>query len=230
LHFYHALAIETSGRPGELLQLKIGDIEIQADAEGKLYAALDIGRYGKKNQSRIVGITEFALQYYQKYLSVTHPDPTNKNTFVFISREPSAQYRNVAISGDALRADYIAFRNKTIPKLLKSPDISEQDKKHLECAIEELEFLFDAKWKNRMLPQLAYANKKNKKEDTFFPLQNFMMRLGLKMRQDGQNIRNYITSGSCYVKFLLCFQKYSGEERERQKDSSRFLGHSRQPW
>jgi hypothetical protein len=88
-----------------------------------------------------------------------------------------------------------------------------------ECAIEELEFLFDAKWKNRMLPQLVYANKKNKKEDTFFPLQNFMMRLGLKMRQDSQNIRNYITSGSCYVKFLLCFQKYSGEERERQKNS-----------
>jgi integrase len=132
LRFYHALAIETSGRPGELLQLKIGDIQIQTDAEGKPYAALDIGRHGKKKQSRIVGITEFTLQYYQKYLCSTHPDSTNKNAFIFISREPSAQYCNVAISGDALRADYIAFRNKVIPKLLKSPDVSEQDKKHLE--------------------------------------------------------------------------------------------------
>jgi hypothetical protein len=42
-----------------------------------------------------------------------------------------------------------------------------------ECAIEELEFLFDAKWKNGMLPQLVYANKKNKKQDTFFPSAEF---------------------------------------------------------
>jgi hypothetical protein len=44
-----------------------------------------------------------------------------------------------------------------------------------EHAIEELEFLFDAQCKNGMLSQIVYANKKNKKEDTFFPLQNFMM-------------------------------------------------------
>jgi hypothetical protein len=44
-----------------------------------------------------------------------------------------------------------------------------------ERAIEELEFLFDAQWKNGMLPQIVYTNKKNKKEDTFFALQNFMI-------------------------------------------------------
>jgi integrase len=65
LRFYHALAMETSGRPGELLQLKIGDINIETDTEGKLYATLDIGRYDKKKESRVVGITEFSIQYYQ---------------------------------------------------------------------------------------------------------------------------------------------------------------------
>jgi integrase len=132
LRFYHALAIETSGRPGELLQLKIGDVNIDTDSDGKLYAVLDIGRHGKKRQSRIVGITEFAIQYYQQYLLQQHPDSINKNAFIFISREPSANYRNVPISPEALRVDYLAFRNKIIPKLLKRPDVSESDKKHLE--------------------------------------------------------------------------------------------------
>jgi integrase len=123
LRFYHALAIETSGRPGELLQLKIGDVNVDTDSDGKLYAVLDIGRHGKKRQSRIVGITEFAIQYYQQYLLHQHPDSANKNAFIFVNREPSAHYRNVAISCDALRSDYIAFRNKTITKLLKRPDV-----------------------------------------------------------------------------------------------------------
>lgn len=82
LRFYHALAIETSGRPGELLQLKIGDVNVDTDSDGKLYAVLDIGRHGKKRQSRIVGITEFAIQYYQQYLVHQHPDSTNKNAFI----------------------------------------------------------------------------------------------------------------------------------------------------
>jgi integrase len=131
LRFYHALAIETSGRPGELLQLKIGDINIETDLEGKLYATLEIGRYGKRKEGRIVGITEFTIQYYQEYLPL-HPDHTNKDAFIFISREPSAHYRNVAISPEALRIDYKTFRDKIIPKLLKRPDIPDADKKHLQ--------------------------------------------------------------------------------------------------
>ena len=40
LRFYHELAMETSGRPGELLQLRIGDISNNMDswANGKLYS------------------------------------------------------------------------------------------------------------------------------------------------------------------------------------------------
>lgn len=52
LCLYHALAYETSARPGELLQLKIGDIidNIQTDENGKLCALIDVGRYGKKKK------------------------------------------------------------------------------------------------------------------------------------------------------------------------------------
>jgi integrase/recombinase XerD len=131
LRFYHALAMETSGRPGELLPLKIGDVKIESDSAGKLYAALDIGRYGKKKESRITGITEFSIQYFQVYLPY-HPDPTNKGAFIFASKEHSAYYSpSLPISSDALRSDYIAYRDKLIPKLLKRPDVSDTDKEHL---------------------------------------------------------------------------------------------------
>jgi integrase len=137
LRFYHALAIETSGRPGELLQLKIGDINIETDSseEGKQYAVLDIGRYGKKSKSRIVGITEFTLQYYLEYIPAEHPDPNNKNAFVFMSKEPSAKYlqKSLPVLIETLRSDYRAFRDKVIPKLLKSPDVPDAGRNISRC-------------------------------------------------------------------------------------------------
>jgi integrase len=133
LRFYTALAYETSARPGELLQLRIGDIanNIQQDENGKLCALVDVGRYGKKKESRIVGITPLSIQYYQAYLP-HHPDPTNPKAFIFINMENSAISRNFPISDNALRKDFSSFRDKKIPKLLKREDISEEDKKHLE--------------------------------------------------------------------------------------------------
>jgi uncharacterized short protein YbdD (DUF466 family) len=66
------------------LQLKIGDIEIQLDENGNPCALIDVGRYGKKKESRIVGITKFTIQYYQANLqqsSKSHPDPTFRTEF-----------------------------------------------------------------------------------------------------------------------------------------------------
>jgi integrase len=53
LRLYHALAYETSARPGELLQLKIGDIadNIQTDENGKLCAVIDVGDIGRENKA-----------------------------------------------------------------------------------------------------------------------------------------------------------------------------------
>ena len=138
LRFYHALAIETSGRPSELLQLKIEDLNnIETDTtSGKMYTALDIGRYGKRKQSRIVGITDFTIQYYQAYLP-HHPDPANRGAFLFLSKEHSAFSRNVPISVDGLGQDYKGFRDKTIPKLLKRSDLDIDDKKRLQLLRDE---------------------------------------------------------------------------------------------
>jgi hypothetical protein len=66
------MAWETSARPSELLQLKIGDIEdnIQLDEDGFPCAIFEVGRYGKTKESlREVGITKLSFQYYNRYHS-----------------------------------------------------------------------------------------------------------------------------------------------------------------
>jgi integrase len=108
LRFYHALAMDTSGRPGELLQIKIGDIDIKrAPESGEWYTRLDIGRYGKKKESRIVPMIN-SIKYYREYLP-SHPQAGNPNAFVFISKEYSSKYRNQPISVGALRAIMLAL-------------------------------------------------------------------------------------------------------------------------
>lgn len=137
LRLYHAIAWETSARPGELLELKIGDIEdnIQIDEDGFPCVVLEVGRNGKTKESlREVGITKLSLQYYNMY-KPSHPDPTNRKAYLFASLEYSALGRNLPVSEEALRKEYVAFRNKIIPKLInrkERPDIPEEDKKHLE--------------------------------------------------------------------------------------------------
>jgi integrase len=126
LRFYHALAIDTSGRPHELLRLKIGDIDIKKSPDGRQYVPLDIGRYGKKKKGRIVGMIH-SIKYYREWLS-HHPDAGNPNAYVFVSREFSAKYRNVQLSVDSVRNDYANFRDKYIPALLRKSDISPEDK------------------------------------------------------------------------------------------------------
>jgi hypothetical protein len=113
--------------------LKIKDINLQPDETGqKLCAILEVGRYGKKEEPRTVDITELSLQYYEPYLNTQHPNPTNREAFIFVSRELSGKYRNTPIGNDGLRADYKYFKTKYIPKLLKRPDIPDTDKEHLQ--------------------------------------------------------------------------------------------------
>jgi hypothetical protein len=138
LRFYHAVAMDTSGRPHELLQLKIGDIEIKKDVNGKLYVPLEIGRYGKKKKGRRVGMTD-SIKYYRTWLQ-HHPDAGNPNAYVFVSKEFSAKYRNAPISVDSVRRDYVNFRDKHIPILLNKPDIPPEDKIKLQQMREQKRF------------------------------------------------------------------------------------------
>jgi integrase len=109
LRLYHVMAWETSARPSELLQLKIGDIEdnIQLDEDGAPCAVFKVGRYGKTKYSfRDVGITKLSLQYYNRYLP-SHPDSTNRKAYIFTSLEYSALGRNQKMVVDSAKKNML---------------------------------------------------------------------------------------------------------------------------
>jgi integrase len=81
---YHAMARDTSARPHELLDVRLGDIEIKRASVGQLYILLEISRYGKKKKSRIVLMID-SVKYYRNWRTV-HPGASNpKEAFLFIS-------------------------------------------------------------------------------------------------------------------------------------------------
>ena len=49
---YHAMALETGARPGELLKLKIGDIKKQISPTGKPFVDISVGAEGKTREAR----------------------------------------------------------------------------------------------------------------------------------------------------------------------------------
>jgi hypothetical protein len=78
------MARDTSARPHELLDVRLGDIEIKRASVGQLYILLEISRYGKKKKSRIVLMID-SVKYYRNWRTV-HPGASNpKEAFLFIS-------------------------------------------------------------------------------------------------------------------------------------------------
>ena len=92
---------------------------------------------------------------------------------------------------------------------------------NIERAIKELEFLFDAQWKNGMLPQIVYANKKNKKEDTYFPSAEFY-----DVMRSPNAPRHVKTSGITQppVHTISCYYIYKNSTDDKGRErAKRFL-------
>ena len=109
---YHSIAIETGARPGELLELRLGDVKVQkAPSTGKVYASFEVGRYGKTRKARTVSISD-AIPYYKVWRTL-HPmkdTPIGDQAFLFISYENSAKYRNVHLKEESLRLIYAKLK------------------------------------------------------------------------------------------------------------------------
>jgi hypothetical protein len=95
---------------------------------------------------------------------------------------------------------------------------------NIERAIKEPEFLFDAQWKNGMLPQIVYANKKNKKEedDTYFPSAEFY-----DVTRSLNAPRHVKTSGITQppIHAISCYYIYKNSDDDEGKErAKRFLG------
>ena len=133
LRFYHIMARETSGRPHELLSLKIGDV-IFHNSEGKIYATITIGKEGK-TIPRTVPIIN-SIPYYKDWIS-EHPHGESKNHFLFPSLDRKFIMRNKKLETHSLNVLYSAMKNKLFPRLLEDPNIPHADKQKLKALLQK---------------------------------------------------------------------------------------------
>lgn len=86
---FHAIALETGGRPSELLELKLGDIKVETvPSTGRKRCEFMIGQKGKTRKPRPVSISQ-AIPFYNVWSQV-HPArdwKNSKDAYLFPSRE-----------------------------------------------------------------------------------------------------------------------------------------------
>jgi integrase len=127
LRLYHIMARETSGRPHELLNLKIGDV-IWHNSDGRVYATITIGKEGKTT-ARTVPIIS-SVPYYKDWIS-EHPFGESKNHFLFLSLNRRSKMRNKKLDTHSLNVLYSNMKHKLLPRLLEDPNIPHADKEKL---------------------------------------------------------------------------------------------------
>jgi integrase len=121
---YHAMALDTSARPHELLSLKIKDIKFRVSTIERQFAEIHIQE--SKTKPRTLPLI-YSLPYVKDWID-SHPMKNNPDTFLFISL---ADFNfGEQLSGNALYKLYIRkYKKGYFPKLV-TPDstISEADK------------------------------------------------------------------------------------------------------
>ncbi len=124
---YHMIAHDMGARPGEILALRIGDIDIrQAPSTGKWYAQLEIGR-GGKTTPRTVPLID-AIPSLTEWLNKHPMGQSNPDAFIFISQENSALYRNIPLQEDSIRNIYRKMKDEILPMIRDKPKTPLDDK------------------------------------------------------------------------------------------------------
>jgi integrase len=118
------MARETSGRPHELLSLKIGDV-IFHNSDGKVYATITIGKEGKTTPRTVPIIN--SVPYYKDWISA-HPHGESKNRFLFPSLNRKSIMRNKKLDTHSLNVLYSNMKNKLLPRLLEDFGIPPDDR------------------------------------------------------------------------------------------------------
>jgi len=126
LRLYHIMARETSGRPHELLPLKIGDIIFHNTVDGKVYATVTIGKEGKTTPRTLPIIN--SIPYLKDWLTSDHPHGESKNHYLFLSLNKESIMRNKKLESHSLNVLYSIAKTKLFPRLLEDPNIPAIDK------------------------------------------------------------------------------------------------------
>ena len=127
---YHAMSVDTSARPHELLNLKIKDVKFHVTEEGKQYAEVRI--IEGKTGTRKVPLID-SLPYLKEYLSSSKSgddkeystNSTNPDSWIFVS---TGNNHGSKLTYDGLATRYVYYKKKYFPSLLKDETIPEVDK------------------------------------------------------------------------------------------------------
>lgn len=111
---------DLSGRPHEILKLKIREIFFKT-ADDRQYAEVLVN--GKTGSRHIPLIN--SIPFVKDYLDHEHPQPRNRNA-PFICGTGKSLGRHMGVRG--LYAVYINYQKKLFPKLLKDQNVSLEDK------------------------------------------------------------------------------------------------------
>jgi integrase len=120
---YHAMAIETSCRPHELLKLRVKDISFKSALENKQYAEIVVSG---KTKPRSIPLFN-SLPYVKDWID-HHHQGTNRNAFLISGFGKS---KGRVITRYTLYDIYEHYKKKVFPKLLSDPDISQEDKERI---------------------------------------------------------------------------------------------------
>jgi len=124
---YHAMARDASARPSEMLAIRIEDIKIKKAVDGKMFAEVEIGRYGKTKANRAVPLIK-SLPYLKAWIA-QHPQGSNPKAYLFVSLENSAKYRNTPLKASSLHGIYDNLRRHYFAKvILERPDVPPEEK------------------------------------------------------------------------------------------------------
>ena len=118
-----SMALDTSCRPHELLNLKIEDIQFRVSTDGsKQYAETTIN--GKTGQRTVPLIN--SIPYIKEWL-LENPFASNKNYWIFISLGKTSMGKKLTRDG-LLKHFQEYYRDKYYPELLLNDKIPESDK------------------------------------------------------------------------------------------------------
>jgi site-specific recombinase XerD len=133
LKCYHTMARDTSGRPHEILKIRVGDIMYKRSPTA-IYAEVTIGKSGKTVQRTVPLTTSipFVKSWIQK-----HPTGTNRNSFLFPSFERQSMYRNIPLKPISVALMYRKQKLDFFPRLLENPDIPDEDKNKIRILLEK---------------------------------------------------------------------------------------------
>ncbi len=119
---YHAMANDTSARPGELLNLRISDIVFKLSDSDVQYAEITVSG---KTQSRTLPLIT-SIPYLKEWLQ-NHPAGSNPNSWLFVSL--SKNNFLAKLSPSALLAQYkYHYKKNFFPRLLENDTILPRDK------------------------------------------------------------------------------------------------------